>query len=89
MSFFNKIFDLIAWIKIFLSPFIIGLVIGAYLWLSNENNYLMQLLSLGVIAIGIAGGIALAERARKKHGTQEFMATIYRTPELDKEEGIK
>lgn len=66
MSIFDKIFDLIAWIKIFLSPFIIGLVIGAYLWLSNENNYLMQLLSLGVIAIGIAGGIALAERARKK-----------------------
>lgn len=86
MSIFDKIFDLIAWIKIFLSPFIIGLVIGAYLWLSNENNYLMQLLSLGVIAIGIAGGIALAERARKKQGTQEFMSTIYRTPELDKED---
>jgi len=46
----------------------------------------MQILSLGVIAIGIAGGIALAERARKKQGTQEFLATIYRTPELDKED---
>lgn len=78
-----------AWIKIFISPTLVGLIIGAYLWLSNENNYLMQIAALGVVALGIAGGIIWAERVSKKQGTQEFVSTIYRTPELEKEQDSK
>lgn len=43
MSLFDKIFDLVAWIKIFISPTLVGLIIEAYLCLSNENNDLMQM----------------------------------------------
>lgn len=89
MSLFDKIVDGVAWIKIFISPYLVGLIIGAYLWLSNENNDLMQIVALGVVALGIAGGIIWAERVRKKQGTQEFVSTIYRTPELEKEEDSK
>lgn len=89
MRFFDKIVDIVAWIKIFISPTLVGLIIGTYLWLSNENNDLMQMAALGVVALGIAGGIIWAERVRKKQGTQEFVSTIYRTPELEKEEDSK
>lgn len=49
----------------------------------------MQIAALGVVALGIAGGIIWAERVSKKQGTQEFVSTIYRTPELEKEQDSK
>jgi len=88
LSFFDKIFDIIAWIKIFLSPFIIGLVLASVIWFSNDSN-LIKMASLGVAGLGIILGIIFAEKIRKKTGTQEFVSRIYRTPELEKNQESK
>lgn len=78
----NKAFDKIAWIKIFLSPFCVGLIACAVLWFSNES-FLIKSGAVGLLISGIVLGILFAEKARKKYGTQEFMSKIYHKKEFD------
>lgn len=82
MNIFDKIIELVNWIKIFLSPFIISVVIAILLFLSSEN-YWLQILSGIIVIIGIITGVFFAEKVRKKHGTERFMAKIYESPDLD------
>lgn len=82
MNFFEKVLELINWIKIFLSPFVISLIIGGLIFLSS-NNIWIQSLSLLIVVLGIITGIYLAEKIRKKHGTERFMAKINESPDLD------
>ncbi len=84
MSFFDKIFDSISWIKIFISPFLVGAIAGTLLWMAG-NGLLFKLASVACFALGTALGIFFAEKVRKKTGTQEFVSRIYRTPETEKE----
>lgn len=82
MNFFDKILELINWIKIFLSPVIISLILASILFLNSENIILH--IAAGIIVIaGLAIGIYLAEKIRKNHGTERFMAKIYESPDLD------
>jgi membrane protein YdbS with pleckstrin-like domain len=82
MNKFDKIIELINWIKIFLSPFIISVVAAILLFLSSEN-YWLQVLSVIIIILGIILGVYFAEKIRKKQGTERFMAKIYESPDLD------
>lgn len=82
MNFFDKVLELINWIKIFLSPFIISLIIGGLIFLSS-NNIWIQSISVLIVVLGIITGIYLAEKIRKKHGTERFMAKIHESPDLD------
>lgn len=75
----NKLFEIIYWIKIFLSPFIIFLFIALAIYFSNEELlWISVLLSI----IGLALGIVYAERIRKKHGTTQYMGKIYNTDDV-------
>lgn len=75
----NKLFEIIYWIKIFLSPFIIFLFIALAIYFSNEELlWISVLLSI----IGLVLGIVYAERIRKKHGTTQYMGRIYNTDDI-------
>ncbi|MBN8693365.1 MAG: barstar family protein [Bacteroidetes bacterium] len=84
----DDVFEVINWLKIFASPVIIGVIISTLIWFNSESIY-VRLMSVLILVLSIVIGIYFAESIRRTEGTQEFMATIYRTPELDKEEGIK
>lgn len=88
MSFFDKIFDSIAWIKIFISPFLVGAISGTLLWMAGEDM-MFKLASVACFSLGTVLGVFFAEKIRKKTGTQEFDARIYRTPETEKEKYSK
>lgn len=75
----NKLFEIIYWIKIFLSPFIIFIFIALAIYFFNkELLWISVLLSI----IGLVLGIVYAERIRKKHGTTQYMGKIYNTDDI-------
>lgn len=82
MNFFDKVIELINWVKIFLSPLIICLILGSILFLSLDH-IIFHILAGIIIIAGIATGIYFAEKIRKKHGTERFMAKIHESPDLD------
>lgn len=75
----NKLFEIIYWIKIFLSPFIIFLFIALAIYLFNEE---LLWISVLLTIIGTVLGIIYAERIRKKHGTTQYMGKIYNTDDI-------
>ncbi|WP_447636183.1 hypothetical protein [Flavobacterium microcysteis] len=75
----NKLFEIIYWVKIFLSPFIIFLFIALAIYFSNEELlWISVLLSI----IGLVLGIVYAEKIRKKHGTTQYMGRIYNSDDI-------
>lgn len=82
MNFFDKIIEIIAWIKILISPLLFGIVIGLVIWF-NFENIVFKFIAILISCLGLFIGIYFAEKIRKKSGTQEFLSTIYSSPDLD------
>lgn len=78
-------FEIIGWVRIMLSPLIIGAVLAAIVYTLFQNT---AGIIIGVILIiaGFVIGIWLANRAWKKNGTMFFLSRTMATPELDKKD---
>ncbi|GAB3737078.1 hypothetical protein GCM10027594_17920 [Hymenobacter agri] len=75
----------LAWLQIFISPTVIGAILGVIIWLNMRNAWGLN--SAVIIAlIGCGVGIAFAEKARCDKGTIEFMARNIAHPELREKE---
>ncbi len=82
MNLIDKIFDAIAWIKIFISPFIVGFLCSFFLWIYSES-YLFKILAISVFLLECITGIYFAEKVRKKGGTQEFISRTNASKDFD------
>lgn len=83
-KFLETLFEVIGWIRIALSPIIIGLGIGAIIYYSNPSNGRL-LLGIIISLAGIVTGVVWATRIYKsKTGTINFISRTIATPELDK-----
>lgn len=82
MNRLDKIVSVIAWLQIFISPVLIGGMIAIATWLYFQSVY-GKVLAVIVFIAGIFVGIKLAQRARNKQGTLNFISRISETPELN------
>jgi hypothetical protein len=82
MNFFEKTTDTIGWVKLFLSPFLLGLVIGGAMFLMSDNT-LVRIGGVAVFILGIFVGVFVADSAKKAGGTQETIAKLNNTPDWD------
>ena len=81
MKIIEWLLSVLAWLQIFISPAIIGIVLGVIIWLNMRNVWgLSAAILIALIGCGI--GIAFAEKARRNKGTIEFMARNIAHPEL-------
>lgn len=83
MNWFDKIFEHLFAIRIALSPALLGLIIGGFVYGSNDS-LLYELLAGGIVLLGIILGILLAVYVKKRGSAVDFMSRIMATPELDK-----
>ena len=81
----EKLISLAFWLRIMISPTLIGAIIGAIVWL-NMDGMLGKIIASALTLIGIVAGIILAEKARQGKGTVEFMAKVNASSELDKKD---
>ncbi len=84
-SLFDLFTELIGWLQVFASPFLIGLLIGAIIYFTKPNT-LRFIVAISIAIAGFVTGIVWATRVWKKKGTVHFMSKIMATPELDKKE---
>ena len=85
MKIIEFIINLVQWIKILLSPTLIGLIIGGLIYLSSPNNKTF-IVAIIITLLGLIIGIIWATKIWKKGGTHNFMSKIYSSPDLDKKE---
>jgi drug/metabolite transporter (DMT)-like permease len=82
MKIFEKIVAAVFWLQIAVSPVIVSLFLGFIVHV-NYPTPLGWVASIAIVALGIIGGIWLANWAAKKYGTTEFIARASASPELD------
>lgn len=88
-KFLEKITELIGWLQIAASPFLVGLIIGAAVYFSNQTTGNL-IIGIGIAFIGLANGILLATRVYKsKKGTVWFLSRTMATPEIDRKKTDK
>lgn len=81
-STFETLTEIVGWLQIFASPFLIGLFIGALIYIARPN---ILTLTIGIVVAitGLTLGIIWATKIWKKKGTIDFISGTMATPELD------
>lgn len=74
--------ELYGWLRIVASPFIIGIILGAFIYFPQPSQGRLVLGSL-VAALGLFIGIVWASKHWKGKGTLFFLSRTQTTPELD------
>ena len=80
---FEKIMEIIGWLRIVASPLITGLIVGAFIYLPNPTDTRL-IIGISVAVLGLIIGILWATSVWKKNGTINFLSKTMATPELDK-----
>jgi hypothetical protein len=80
-EFFTEIAD---WLQIVASPFLIGLISGAFVYFPKPGTARLTIAIL-IATTGLCIGIVWSNRIWRKKGTIHFMSRIISTPELDKD----
>jgi hypothetical protein len=75
--------ELIGWLLILASPLLLGLGIGALIYLPNPNMVRL-IIGLSIALIGFVAGAIWATKIWKTKGTIWYLSQIMATPELDK-----
>ena len=82
---FEETTEIVGWLQIFLSPFIISLIVAIIIYVAFDST-LSIIVSILILIIGIGTGIGLANKIYKsKEGTMHFVSRVSASPELDEE----
>jgi hypothetical protein len=84
-SAFETFTEIMGWLQIFASPFLIGLFIGAIIYIARPGR-ITFLVGLALLIVGVTLGIVWATRAWKKKGTIDFISRVMSTSESDNAE---
>lgn len=87
---FEECTEIIGWIQIFISPFLIGLFLAKIIYFSFDSIFAI-IISILIVIIGTLVGIKFASKIyNSKEGTIHFVSRVSASPELDeKENSIK
>lgn len=77
------IVESIGWLQIMISPFLLGIVIAAFIYFTNPSIWRL-IIGIIIVIIGLVAGIALANKQWYGKGTIWFLSRTMATPELDK-----
>lgn len=85
-KFLENISEIIGWFQIAISPTLIGVLIGIFIYYSNPSSERM-IFGILVGIIGLIVGIVFATKIYKsKKGTIWFLSRTSASPELDEKE---
>ena len=80
---FDQIVEIIAWLQIVASSFLISCGIGAFIYFRNSNQTNL-LIAVAIIILGLVIGILWANKIRKTKGALWFISQVSATPDIDK-----
>lgn len=75
--------ETISWLRIFLSPFLFGVLVGGICYFSIGGTIGAVLFVLLTVAGGIAG-VLFARYCTKRKGATTFMSAVNASPDIDK-----
>jgi len=73
----KQLIHILAWLRVFISPFLIGLIAGVIVYYNYQNIYGVFIAVL-LIILGIVSGVLMAENIRKEVGLLFFSSTPFK-----------
>lgn len=85
MKIIETIVEWIFMIRLTLAPTLLGGLIAGYVYLTARTA-LQEYLAYAIAAVGLALGVLLVIRVKKKKTAVEFLSRVNASPELDKKD---
>ncbi|AWA31058.1 hypothetical protein HYN48_13725 [Flavobacterium magnum] len=85
---FDYLMEVIGWLQIVASPFLISCIIGALIYFPNSTQTNL-IIAIIIISLGLVVGILWANKIWKTKGTMWFVSQISATPEADNLKSVK
>ena len=82
INFFSLITEIIAWLQIAASPFLISIAAGFIIYILRPGK-LGFVIAISIAIVGLVIGITCAVKVWKKKGTVHFVSRVTATSELD------
>lgn len=82
MKLIGNIIEAFYYMRVVLSPLLVGIIISFILYNTLETPY-NAILAVGVMMTAIFLGVKWANWARKKHGSSNYIGRVISTPDLD------
>jgi hypothetical protein len=79
--FLEILFEIIGWIRIVISPVVIGGVTGYVIYYNNPDAVGIAL-GIGVASLGLLIGVIWATKVWRKHGTMAFLSRVDASPDI-------
>ena len=76
INFFSLITEIIAWLQIAASPFLISIATGFIIYIFKPGK-LGFVIAISIAIVGLVIGITCAVKVWKKKGTVQFMSTLW------------
>ena len=80
---FESLIEIVSWIQIAVSPFLIGLLIAVCIYIFKPDNTGFTI-SIIVASAGLLVGIIWAKRISKKRGATNYISKISASTDFDK-----
>ncbi len=81
-SFFDIFTEVMGWLQIVASPFLVAVILGAIIYFPKPTTTRL-FLAVAIVTTGLIVGIIWATRVWRRKGTNHFISRIMATPELD------
>ena len=81
----ENIIEIAGWIRIFLSPTLIGAFVGVIIFSTYQNIYGL-IIAIVIFIAGIVIGIKWAINVWRKSSTEKYLSRVSATPDLDNPE---
>lgn len=83
LKFVGFLIEAYAWLRIMLSPFLFGIILGVVVY-SLKTDKFGLVLGITIALVGLVFGIIWAMKVRKKMRAIDFISRVNASPDLDK-----
>lgn len=80
-KFLEILFEIIGWIRIVISPLLIGCITGFVIYY-NKPDATGTTLAIGIASLGLLLGVIWATKIWRKHGTMAFLSRVDASPDI-------
>ncbi len=78
----EKLIAILGWLRNFISPVLITMILGGFVYISLEKSLLGIFLGILIAILGFVIGVYFAERVRTKIGTDKFNAQVMASSDI-------
>lgn len=80
MKLAKALVDILIWLRVFISPFLVFLGFGFFVWFTLKKTVTADILCVVIIVIGLITSVLITKRIKKRFGLSHFVSRVNAFP---------